>query len=281
MKRLFSFLVALLAAFTVSAQQGSITSMTSKGPLVLTTFDYTAGAFCSVKWNGLEFIDANDHGRCLQSAMSVDWLGEGYNPTEAGSSPDGNLPRASSSKVLNYVVGPSTLATEVRMAYYRDVKGEKVSNFIHRKWVQAGVPGRPNIVRYEVAFEFPAAARHFIAQLELLTGYHTPTLDRYYKMNPLNGALSELSDGPGEQEWPVIFANAAGTHAVGVVSRTPLVRGGYGRWRPEAMRCAQRCTKWNVVSRYEFPSGTYRWEGSLSFNDLSGVVQDLMAEGAK
>lgn len=281
MKRVLSFIASLLIACTAVAQVGSISSMTANGPLVLSTFDYTAGAFCSVKWNGLEFIDANDHGRCLQSAMSVDWLGEGYNPTEAGSSPDGNLPRPSSSKVLNYVIGPSTMASETQMAFYRDVNGVKLSNFIHRKWVQVGVPGRPNVVRYQVAFEIPANARHHTAQFEWLTAYLTPTMNKFYKMNPLSGGLSELSDGPGEQEWPVIFSNASGTHAVGVMALKPLVRGGYGRWRPEAMRCAQMCTKWNVVSRYEYPAGTYRMTMVLSFNSLSGVVQDLMAEGAK
>lgn len=279
MKRLLSFIASLLIACTAVAQVGGISSMTANGPLVLSTFDYTAGAFCSVKWNGLEFIDANDHGRCLQSAMSVDWLGEGYNPTEAGSSPDGNLPRPSSSKVLNYVIGPSTMASETQMAFYRDVNGVKLSNFIHRKWVQVGVPGRPNVVRYQVAFEIPANARHHTAQFEWLTAYLTPTMNKFYKMNPLSGGLSELSDGPGEQEWPVIFSNASGTHAVGVMALKPLVRGGYGRWRPEAMRCSQMCTKWNVVSRYEYPAGTYRMAMVLSFNSLSGVVQDLMGEG--
>lgn len=266
-----------LACGICSAQVGSISSMTSNGPLVLSTFDYTAGAFCSVKWNGLEFIDANDHGRCFQSAMSVDWLGEGYNPTEAGSSPDGNLPRPSSSKVLNYVIDKSTLATEVRMAFWKPAAS--AGAYVHRKWVQVGVPGRPNVVRYEVAFEIPANARHHTAQFEWLTAYLTPTMNKFYKMNPLSGGLSELSDGPGEQEWPIVFSNASGTHAVGVMALKPLVRGGYGRWRPEAMRCSQMCTKWNVVSRYEFPAGTYRMAMVLSFNNLSGVVQDLMGEG--
>ena len=268
-----------LACGICSAQVGSISSMTANGPLVLSTFDYTAGAFRSVKWNGLEFIDANDHGRCLQSAMSVDFLGEGYNPTEAGSSPDGNLPRPSSSKVMNYVIDKSTLATEVRMAFWKPAAS--AGAYVHRKWVQVGVPGRPNVVRYEVAFEIPANARHHTAQFEWLTAYLTPTMNKFYKMNPLSGGLSELSDGPGEQEWPIVFSNASGTHAVGVMALKPLVRGGYGRWRPEAMRCAQMCTKWNVVSRYEYPAGTYRMAMILSFNNLSGVVQDLMAEGVK
>lgn len=277
MKRLLSFIASLLIACTAVAQVGSISSMTANGPLVLSTFDYTAGAFCSVKWNGLEFIDANDHGRCFQSAMSVDFLGEGYNPTEAGSSPDGNLPRPSSSKVLNYVIDKSTLATEVRMAFWKPAAS--AGAYVHRKWVQVGVPGRPNVVRYEVAFEIPANARHHTAQFEWLTAYLTPTMNKFYKMNPLSGGLSEMSDGPGEQEWPIVFSNASGTHAVGVMALKPLVRGGYGRWRPEAMRCSQMCTKWNVVSRYEYPAGTYRMAMVLSFNSLSGVVQDLMGEG--
>jgi len=273
----FAALALSIACGLCSAQTGSISSMTAAGPLVLSTFDHTAGAFCSVKWNGLEFIDAVDHGRCLQSAVSFNQMGEAFNPTEAGGFADGNLPLPSSSVVLNYVIDRATLATEARMAFWNPVAGQKTSSYVHRKWVQVGVPGRPNVIRYEVAFEIPASEVHSVAQFEWLTGYHTPTLNRFYRMNPANGALSELSDGPGEQEWPVIFANASGSHAIGVIGK-PLVSGGYGRWRPAAMRCVQQCTKWNVVSRIDFPKGAYRMNVSLSVNNLSGVVQDLMAE---
>ncbi len=273
-------LLPLLLSLSAHAQVGSISSMTANGPLVLSTFDYTAGAFCSVKWNGLEFIDANDHGRCLQSAMSVDWLGEGYNPTEAGSSPDGNLPRPSSSKVMNYVIDKSTLATEVRMAFWNPVNGVRTSNYVHRKWVQVGIPGRPNVIRYEVAFEIPADSNHGVAQKEWLTAYLTPSLKYFFRLSP-QGVPVALSDGPGEQDWPLIFSNETGSHAIGVVAHKPLSWGGYGRWRPAAMGCAEQCTKWNVVSRTTMPKGTYRMSMSVSVNTFAGVVQDLMAEARR
>jgi hypothetical protein len=54
-----------------------------------------AGAIDYLAWNGMQFINAADHGRELQYAISNQY-GECYNPTEAGSMNDGAGPTTSS-----------------------------------------------------------------------------------------------------------------------------------------------------------------------------------------
>ena len=69
-------------------------------PVRLTATPRSAGAIESLEWDGVEFLDSNDHGRDLQSAVVFDGSGECDNPTEAGASKDGNrYPRASSSRL--------------------------------------------------------------------------------------------------------------------------------------------------------------------------------------
>jgi len=95
--------------------------------ITMTSFPSAAGAFCSLKWQGREFIDANDHGRCLQSASSHDERGEGFNPTEAGSSLDGTLPNPSTSVLLTATFTANSLSALTQMAYWNPVGGKALS----------------------------------------------------------------------------------------------------------------------------------------------------------
>ena len=96
--------VALLMAVTGPAQPNQThdaAPMTIRGlfngQLVTVTASHrTAGAIEFLRWGGIEFINAYDHGRELQSAASFDGLTECDNPTEAGSRRDGEGPRSSS-----------------------------------------------------------------------------------------------------------------------------------------------------------------------------------------
>lgn len=266
MKHLIAILTCsatLLATGMASGQQGAITSDTRDGPLTLSTFDYTAGAFCSLTWKGVQFIDARDHGRCLQSASSFDHLGENYNPTEAGASmfTDGLLPAPSSSQLMNYVIDKATLAAEVRMAFWNPVNGRKLSDHVHRKWVQAGLTGRPNVIAYALDFEIPPNEVFNVGQFEVLTGYMPVRFSKFYTLDPSTGAMNDLSDGPGEQNLPIIFATADGKHALGVWSPSGLT---YGRWR------FSDCVKWNAVKRVTNPRGTQRFR---VFNVIGNVLE--------
>src|SRR6185369_15112561 len=115
--------------------------------ITMTSFPSAAGAFCSLKWQGREFIDANDHGRCLQSASSYDERGEGFNPTEAGSSADGTLPNPSTSVLLTATFTANSLSALTQMAYWNPFSGQALSaHTVHRD-----VSISDGIISYRVA----------------------------------------------------------------------------------------------------------------------------------
>jgi len=75
----------------------------------------------SLTWNGKEFINSTDHGRQLQSASNFDsgsaFTGETFNPTEAGSRPDG-AGEQSTSRLLHYIARGNQLQTTNQMAFW-------------------------------------------------------------------------------------------------------------------------------------------------------------------
>jgi hypothetical protein len=228
------------------------------GRVAITAYSYTAGAVCSLRWNGREFIDALDHGRCLQSASSFDGLGEAHNPTEAGNYPDGYLPRPSTSRLMNWAAGNGRLATAIDMAYWQG----GVSGHVHRKYV--GFSG--NLIDWRVEFELPRNANYGIGQFEVLTGYMPSNFRNFYVLK--EGTLQTVSDGPGEQQYPLVFCTADHLACMGVWS-LDTQGGGFGRWR------FVDCVKWNVVTRVSYPKGTYRFRVWLAVGTAKEVVQAL------
>ena len=80
----------------------------------------TAGAIDSVVWNSIEFINACDHGRELQVAVTLDGHAECYNPTEAGSNRDARGTFFSSTSQLVSITSGnnSALETSVNPAFW-------------------------------------------------------------------------------------------------------------------------------------------------------------------
>lgn len=80
-----------------------------------------AGTISSLNRRGVEFVDAADHGREIQSASNLDTgspiLPETFNPTEAGSTADGDGP-TSSSEILRFAASGDRLESTVRMAFW-------------------------------------------------------------------------------------------------------------------------------------------------------------------
>jgi hypothetical protein len=210
----------------------------------------------------VEFIDSTDHGRCLQSAVSFDWLGESFNPTEAGSVRDGLTSNPSSSQLMEEVTGKDVLATEVKMALWQG----GLSGHILRKWVAAGFGGR-SILRHDITFEPPAGEVHSVAQFEILTGYMPSAFSHFRSYDPATGRLADLSDGPGEQLLPVIFCTADDLNCAAAYSPQTLVGGGYGRWR------FSDCVKWNMVARINWPKGSYRFRVFSVYGTLGEVKE--------
>lgn len=256
--------------------------------IVITTTARLAGAVHSLNWNGKEFIDSTDHGRQLQSACSFDagseFWAEAYNPTEAGSRDDG-AGQKSTSRLRHSLATNDSLQTTTQMAFWLapGQLSEKflakntttLSNHFVTKRVQIGMPERSHVVRFDVTFSVPIGERHSFAQFEALTGYMPEDFRAFWFFRPQTGELESLTDGPGEQPFPVVLATEDGSHAMGIISRAataldesqeesllPAAKPGYGRWRfgPE------KVVKWNSVFRIRRTAGIE--PGEYSFHNF-------------
>ena len=270
----FLCLVAALA-FAASSFADGFTFGTRK--LRLEVNDYSGWGICSLKFNRHDYIDGYDHGRCLQSAVSFDGLGEAFNPTEVGGYADGLLPNPSTTRLLGKVEGDRAMASEVEMAFWQ---GGKRSAHVLRKYVTVGVLDR-NIIEHRIAFEIPAAETHTSGQFEILTGYMPAEFSWFKTFDPATGIETQLSDGPGEQALPIIFCTPDERNCMGVYSPKALTGGGYGRWRFIGDKCmtkagATGCVKWNMVSRVTRPKGTYRFHVLTTVGTLAEVKENMV-----
>lgn len=253
----------------LAAGSATIRGLAGASEIVITTTPRLAGAIDSLRWGGKEFIDSHDHGRQLQSACSFDdgsspFWPEAFNPTEAGSRADGTGER-SSSRLLNLRAEGRELRSTTQMAFWL-APGERsngfhakndqiLSDYLLAKRVRIGYPGWPHAIDYEVTFSIPAQAKHTYAQFEALTGYMPAEFSRFLRYNLASGELEALDDGPGEQEFPVVFTTPSGSHAMAIYSPDQPSKGyekaGYGRWRFKS----QQVVKWNCVFRLRDPRG--------------------------
>jgi hypothetical protein len=267
-----------------------IRSKAGLSEIVLTTTDRVAGAFHSLKWNGKEFLDSHDHGRQLQSAASFDcgssgeFWAECFNPTEAGSRADGRGEK-SSSHLLRIRAEGSELQTTTQMAFWlapgerssgRLALNDKVlSDYLASKRVRIGYKDLPHAIEYEVVFTVPRGERHTYVQFEALTGYMPPEFSQFWKFLPSTGQLRKLDDGPGEQEYPVVFATDDGPHAMGIFSPDQPSRGyekaGYGRFRFQE----EKVNKWNCVFRVRDGKGIAAGEYRFRLFAAVGTLEDV------
>ena len=162
-----------------------------KGHSVLVTaMPRSAGAIELLQWGGTEYIDASDHGRHLQSAVSFDGLTECDNPTEAGASRDGL--NSSSSVLLKASSSENVLRTQSRMAYWlrlgqhracgeaRNDLATPVSSTVLTKSVRL-LPGYNNVLEHRISFDL--ARPRSLAQFEVLTAYMPARFDTFYLFN--------------------------------------------------------------------------------------------------
>lgn len=262
--------------------------------VVIRTTARTAGAIHSLTWGGMEFVDSFDHGRQIQSASNFDggkaFVPEVFNPTEAGSSADGRGP-TSTSKLLEVSAKGNELTTLSRMAFWLN-PGEKsqgnparntaaLSDHYLAKRVAIGYAGLPHAVEYRVTFLVPTGEAHAFAQFEAVTGYMPPAFGTFLRFDAAAGKLKPLSDGPGEQPDPVVFATADGKHALGVYSPDQPSKGfaaaGYGRFR----FAAEKVVKWNCVFRFKnkggVPGGDYQFRCFLVVGTTADCEATLAA----
>jgi len=255
--------------------------------VMLTATKRSAGAIESLLWGGMEFLDASDHGRHLQSAVSFDGLTECDNPTEAGSSRDGSGPSSSSSRLLSASVAGNVLRTHSQMAYWlrlgqrspdcglaKNDLPTSVSSTTLAKTVRF-LPGHGNVLEHKITFGL--ARPRARAQFEVLTAYMPILFGTFYRFDPAADRIEPLSDGPGEQSWPVILATEDGMHALGLFAPKTASMGlrgpSYGRWRFEWARV----TKTSVVFRLRnAPAGPHRFLVYTAFGSLDDVRSSLI-----
>jgi len=273
MRLAFALVAALIGV--AHAQPASVTLHT--GSTEVTAYGTAAFAVCSLRYRNVEYLDAADHGRCMQSASSFDWMGEAFNPTQAGSAADGAIANPSSSQVKELAANGASLSTVTRMVYWNSVAGVKTSAHVLRQIVMTSLGPHANVIRYDVSFEIPAGEYHNIGQFEILTGYMPQVFSHFRTFDPASGQLAELSDGPGEQAMPVIFCTTDDRNCMGVVSVEPLASGGYGRWR----FTSERVVKWNAVTRIASPSGSIRRTVYVSVGNLSAVMDAMRWSSAQ
>jgi len=293
--------IALLNAASLSAQEKPAQSVDGnsvvRAPLgdseiVIRTTSRLAGAIDSLNWNGQEFINSFDHGRQLQSASNLDFgsrmTPESFNPTEAGSRLDG-AGKTSTSRLVHLVADGNRLQTTNQMAFWL-APGQKsggihlaknktkLSNHLLTKRVQIGWKNLPNVISYDVTFGLPVNEHHLYAQFEVVTGYMPPEFKTFLMFNPDSGRFEALTDGPGEQKWPVALSTADGQFAMGIY--TPNRSGenwtgpGYGRFRFPP----QKVVKWNCVFRYRVAEGVQ--PGDYSFRTFVIVGTREMVRSA-
>jgi len=254
----------------------TISAMAGPWPITIQTCDHDAGAICSLTWRGKEFINDNDHGRQLQSASSFDYLGESFNPTEAGAEVpyNGVNPSPSSSCLQGKWTTSNALATQTKMAFWKPVGGSLQSNHILNKQVTIGAFGLPHVIQYLTHFSIPANESHTHGVFEVVTGYMPADFSQFWTFDVKGGGiLAPLGDGPGEQNLPIIFStsDSDGGWAMGIYSPSspqPSYPGlGYGRWRfgPENV------VKWNNVFRIPNPSGAYDFQSYVIVGSLDNV----------
>lgn len=142
-------------------------------------------------------------------------------------------------------VAEHALQTTTQMAFWLP-PGEKslghlaknqgiLSNHLLTKRVRIGCQDLPNVIQYDVTFRLPIGERHNFAQFEAVTGYMPAEFQSFWRYNPKSNESEPLTDGPGEQSFPVVLSTKSGSHAMGVFSPDQPSKGyqeaGYGLFR--------------------------------------------------
>jgi len=260
-----SLLLSLLLfpTLVLADGDGSISGNVGTDQIVISTAAKYAGAIYSLTFRGKEYIDdtGGGHGRLMQSAF-FGLSGACWNPTEAGARDDYLTPNYTTSILLNYSASGNYLSTQVSPAFWYHVgqsdqncpggatNGKDVSNQVFSKQVTIGRYGVENLIEYNIQMALPNTGGFGV--FEALTGYMPQEFSVFNTIDLTTGALSPLSDGPGEQNLPIVFSTTDSQHAMGAYCQgLPLAdypNTGYGRWR--FSYAVPPVVKWNAVYRY-------------------------------
>lgn len=226
------------------------------------------GAIYSLRWNNFEFINSDDHGRELQTAWQLDYLGEDENPTEAGSALD---KVASSTIIKTAAVDERTLTTSAWLAYWYPYKGQVTSYHTLSKTVTLGYKQFSNIIHHEISISL--ADDHVYMGVEGLTGYLPKLFTRWFIFDPVTKIRTEVFGITTMtiSSLPVIASNQDGSYAISLYHlanfyNMSYVYGVISSW--PKLDCA-----WFGINNPK--AVTYSWEAFTIFGTLEDVTSTL------
>ena len=271
----------------------------------------TAGAIDSLVWNNVEFLNAWDHGRELQLAVTTQH-GECFNPTEAGNRVD--LRAENTTSVLQHAF--TSASSGASLAPEADVPARKLStSAMPAFWMLPNTPHADPTANCSVAINkvpvsgfrinktvslAPYGLRSAVlldagvlvpdyqarVQLECFTGYHVANFSVFRRFNSTAGALSPptscpLNHGcpppsePGNFS-PLVLATSDGSAAIGAISAYPPSPelSGYVQFYFDEDQAAATTSKWTILRVwYNVQPGTVlQVKTGLCVGNLSSVT---------
>ncbi len=135
------------------------------------------------------------------------------------------------------------------------------------------MPGMAHVIEYKT--EFDISKNYNSGVFEVVTGYMPTEFSDFYTFEPQTHTLTPLSDGPGEQNLPIIFSTTDSNYAMGIYSpylpQHNWTNVGYGRFRFPS------CTKWNCVFRESpVPAGIYKYRSYVIVGSLENVEVSMI-----
>lgn len=205
------------------------------------------GAVVSLVWNGFEFINRTDRGRCLQTAYQLDGKGEALNPTEGmsrlltGATPDRDL-----------------VQTSAQLGYWIPVNGQALSPDVIGKYIRCDWQGIKNAFHHYTTITVNQP--HSQIAVEGLTGYVNPLLSSLYAWT--NGKLKPLPYTPSvgydpskivQSSDPLVLSTPDGAAAIGMFSN----KNTYSAW----MGAGGNSQKWDAAlwGASSVPAKLYEW----------------------
>jgi hypothetical protein len=159
-------------------------------PIIITADSTHGGAISSLTWDGAQFINAQDNGREMQTALQYDLQGEDNNPTEGGSQFD-KQPGFSSSHILSESGSGSVLTGSVQAALWHPINGNTLSDTVFNKTVQIGWDGIPNLIHDHIGIV--PGSNHSFAAIEVLTAYLPPQFSNMLDLDSETETYSALA----------------------------------------------------------------------------------------
>ena len=166
-----------------------------------------------------------------------------------------------------------SLATTVRMAFWKPFRARKVSTAFLSKNITVGWHGFPNVIKYDVSIKVGEA--HSSIAFEALTGYMPSSFDQFYTYRAKHlGALPSPSGdlAMAHQQLPIIVVDRKHGVAMGVWSKVPTLYS-------NGVFTHYRVTKWNVFFNETPtpPPAIYSHEILLAIGRLADVERAMDA----